>query len=141
MASVTDAGTIDAEPVADTSESVGKKYAYGALSGPTAELQTQGRPWEEGKGFLAEQSDNRQDVRSTVREYLLSDVLSGEEPDALKDTTELVSSGILDSISTARLVSYLEGEFGIRFKASEIGAAHLNTVDLIVRTVESKRNV
>lgn len=88
---------------------------------------------------MAEQAENRQDVRSTVREYLLSDVLSGEEPDALKDTTELVSSGILDSISTARLVSYLEGEFGIRFKASEIGAEHLNTVDLIVRTVESKR--
>lgn len=88
---------------------------------------------------MAEQLSERPDVRLTVRDYLLSDVLTGEEPDALKDTTELVSSGILDSISTARLVSYLEGEFGIRFKASEIDATHLNTVDLIVRTVESKR--
>jgi acyl carrier protein len=91
------------------------------------------------KGTVADHAGNRREVRSAVREYLLSDVLSGEDPDALKDTTELVSSGILDSISTARLVSYLEEEFGVRFKASEIGAAHLNTVDLIVRTVESKR--
>ena len=87
---------------------------------------------------MGEQAGNREGIRSTVREYLLSDVLSGEEPEALKDTTELVSSGILDSISTARVVSYLEGEFGIRFKASEIGAGHLNTVDMIVETVESK---
>ena len=83
-------------------------------------------------------SNGEEGIRSTVRAYLLSDVLAGEQPEALKDTTELISSGVLDSISTARLVTYLEGRFGIRFKASEIGAAHLNTVDLIVGTVESK---
>jgi acyl carrier protein len=93
-----------------------------------------------GRGRIVTQqaASNREGIRSAVRAYLLSDVLSGEEPEALQDSTELISSGVLDSISTARLVTYLEGEFGIRFKASEIGAAHLNTVDLIVRTVESK---
>ena len=82
----------------------------------------------------------REEIREVIREYLLQEVLAGEDPSALSDSTELVSSGILDSISTARLVTFLENRFNVQFKASEVSGTHLNTIDLIVATVESKSN-
>ena len=86
------------------------------------------------------QSDRKAEIAAAVRDYLLKEVLPGEDPSALTESTPLVSSGVLDSISTARLVSHLENHFGIRLKASEVNAAHLNTVALIVNTVQSKLN-
>lgn len=84
------------------------------------------------------QANRREEIAAAVRDYLLEEVLVGEDPTALTESTPLVSSGVLDSISTARLVSHLENQFGIRLKASEVDAAHLNTVALIVNTVQSK---
>ena len=86
------------------------------------------------------QSDRKEEIAAAVRDYLLREVLPGEDPSALTESTPLVSSGVLDSISTARLVSHLENQFGIRLKASEVNAAHLNTLSLIVETVQSKLN-
>ena len=80
----------------------------------------------------------RLEIEVTVREYILSEFLPGEDPSSLDDTTPLISAGILDSIATARLVSFLEEHFDVRFKASEIGVERLNTVAQIVTAVESK---
>lgn len=89
---------------------------------------------------MTDPSATRDEIRAVIRQYLLEEVLPGEDPSALGDSTELVSSGILDSISTARLVTFLENRFGVRFKASEVNAAHLNSVDVIVGTVQAKSN-
>ena len=84
------------------------------------------------------QSDRKAEIAAAVRDYLLKEVLPGEDPSALTESTPLVSSGVLDSISTARLVSHLENHFGIRLKASEVNAARLDSVALIVNTVQLK---
>jgi acyl carrier protein len=83
-------------------------------------------------------SVSREEIRDAVRKYLLEEFLPGEDPAALTDQTPLVTSGILDSIATAKLVSHLEEQFGVRFKASEISGAYLDTVDRIVELVERK---
>lgn len=79
------------------------------------------------------------DVKSVVKHYLLETFLPGEDPAALTDTTQLVSTGILDSLSTMRLVTFLEERFGIRVAAHEATVDYLNTVDSIVELVQSKR--
>jgi acyl carrier protein len=87
---------------------------------------------------MTDKSVRSKEIRTTIRQYLLEEVIPGENPSALGDSMELISSGILDSISTARLVTFLENRFDVRFKASEVSAAYLNSVDLMVGTVESK---
>jgi acyl carrier protein len=87
---------------------------------------------------MSEVSMNREEIRDAVREYLLREFLPDEDPTALTNQTPLVTSGILDSIATARLVSYLEERFGIQFKAHEMTAVHLDTLDRIVESVEGK---
>jgi acyl carrier protein len=79
------------------------------------------------------------DVKAVVKEYLLEKFLPGEDPAALTDTTPLVTTGILDSLSTMRLVSFLEERFGIRVAAHEASVDYLNTVDSIVALVRSKQ--
>ena len=78
------------------------------------------------------------EIREVVREYLLTEFLPGEDPQALTDSTPLITGGILDSISSVKLVSHLEDRFGVRFDAHEISVDHLDTIDRVVNTVEGK---
>jgi acyl carrier protein len=79
-----------------------------------------------------------EDVRETVRAYLLGDVLAGESPENLTDDLPLRTSGIIDSMGTIRLTSFLEERFGIRIQAHETGVENFDTVNAIVAFVESK---
>ena len=81
---------------------------------------------------------NQAEIKSTLRSFIREEFLPDEDPSALDDSTPLISTGILDSIATARLVSFLENQFAIRFKASEIGVERLDTIDLMAATIEAK---
>lgn len=45
-------------------------------------------------------------ISGTVKEYILREFLSGEDPEELTDSTPLITGEILDSIATLKL-----GEF------------------------------
>ena len=79
------------------------------------------------------------EIQSIVKSYVLEEFLPGESPDALDNSTPLISSGVLDSLSTIKLVSFLEEHFGVQFEAHEVSRDNLDTLDLIASTVESKR--
>lgn len=85
-------------------------------------------------------SDSRAEIKNRVREYIVQEFLYGEEPDELDDTTQLISGGILDSIATVKLVSYIEDTYDVRLKPHEMTATHLETLDKIADLVESKRS-
>ncbi|HSJ14775.1 MAG TPA: phosphopantetheine-binding protein [Longimicrobiales bacterium] len=80
----------------------------------------------------------RDEVVETVRQYIIDTYLPGEDPRALGPSTELISSGILDSLATLDLVSYLEGRFNIELDAHEVDTASLGTLDRIAQLVETK---
>lgn len=79
------------------------------------------------------------EIRSTIRTYLLQEFLPGEDPEELTDQTPLITGGVLDSISTLKLVVYLEEQFQISLEAHEAGVDHLDSVEQIASLVESKR--
>jgi acyl carrier protein len=81
-------------------------------------------------------SDNS--VIEIVKGYILDTFLPGEDPDSLTTDTPLISGGILDSISTVKLVTFLEETYGIQFQAHEISSDNLETLDLIASTVQAK---
>ena len=80
-----------------------------------------------------------EDVKSVVKQFILETFLPGEDPAALTDSTALVTTAILDSLATMRLVSFLEERFGIRIAAHEASVDNLNTVASIAALVQSKR--
>jgi acyl carrier protein len=78
-------------------------------------------------------------IRRTVRDYIVKEFLPGEKPEALTDSTPLVTGGILDSLATLKLVSFLEGHFRISIAAHEADAENLDTVTRIAALVAGKR--
>jgi acyl carrier protein len=78
------------------------------------------------------------DVRDSVKAFILEEFLPGEDPAALDDATRLITTGILDSIATVRLVAFLEERYGIELEAHEMSADRLDTLPEIARTVLAK---
>jgi len=81
---------------------------------------------------------NPQDVKTTVKTFLLNEYLPGEDPAALTDDTALMTTGILDSIAVLKVVSFLENQFGITIEPHEAVVENLNTLTDIARLVISK---
>lgn len=82
----------------------------------------------------------RETVRETVRTFILEEFLPGEDPDLLTDTTSLIRGGILDSISSTRLISHLEDTFGVQFSQKEVRVENLDNIESIVGLVGAKLN-
>lgn len=82
---------------------------------------------------------NDNSVIGAVKDFILEEFLSGEEPSKLTPSTPLVSTGILDSLATLKLISFLEQQFNVHIKAHEADEEHLNTLQAICELVQSKR--
>ena len=78
------------------------------------------------------------EIKTAVRGFILEEFLPGTQPDELTDDMELMTGGILNSLSTTRLVAFLEEKFGIEVEAHEMGADHLDSVDMMVSLVGEK---
>jgi acyl carrier protein len=81
----------------------------------------------------------RQDIHDTVKKFVLDQFLPGEDPNELTDDTPLMTTGILDSLATLKLVTFLEEKFDIAVEAHEADAENLNTLELITNLVERKK--
>lgn len=77
-------------------------------------------------------------TRAVVKQFVLENFLPGEDPKNLTDETELKESGILDSLATLKLVTFLEERFKIELEAGDLDAGNLSTVDSIAGLIESK---
>lgn len=78
------------------------------------------------------------DVKDLVRAYILDNFLVGEDPRNLTDQTELRESGILDSLSTLRLITFLEETIHVEFEADDLAQGNLSTIEAIAALVRAK---
>jgi len=78
------------------------------------------------------------EICNTVKQFILTEFLPGEDPAELTETTPLITGGILDSLATMKLIMFLEERYGITMQAHEADAEHLDTVALIEQLVQSK---
>ncbi len=79
------------------------------------------------------------DIERVVHSYILNEFLPGEDPGELTDRTPLITGGILDSITTLKLVVFLEEHFGITVEAHEAGVEHLDSIGQIARLIAEKK--
>jgi acyl carrier protein len=80
-----------------------------------------------------------EDIEKVVHGYILNEFLPGEDPAELTDRTPLITGGILDSITTLKLVVFLEEHFGITVEAHEAGVEHLDSIGQIARLIAEKK--
>lgn len=77
-------------------------------------------------------------IHQAVRTFILEKFLPGEDSNELKDSTPLVTGGILDSLATLKLVAYLEEEFGVTFQPHDTDRENFDTLTDITNLVLSK---
>jgi acyl carrier protein len=82
---------------------------------------------------------NEEDVKATLKTYILTEFLPGEDPAALTDTTALVTTGILGSIGVLKVVSFLEDQFGVTIEANETVVENFNTLSDMARLITTKK--
>ncbi len=80
------------------------------------------------------------DIKAAVKKYILDEFLPGEDPNNLADDTPLISGGILDSIATLKLVTFMEEQFSIKLAAHEADKEHLDTLTDIVNLIQEKKS-
>ncbi len=80
-----------------------------------------------------------EDIAKVVHHFILREFLPGEDPDELTPSTPLITGGILDSISTLKLVVFLEEQFAITIEAFEAGVEHLDSIAQIADLVDEKK--
>ena len=79
------------------------------------------------------------ETKKVLRQYILSEFLPGEAESNLKDDTPLRTGGILDSVATLKLVTFVEERFGIDVDAHEAGVEHFDRIEDIATLIASKR--
>ena len=79
------------------------------------------------------------DMKDEIRSYILNEFLPGVDESELSNTTALISGGIIDSIGTLKLISFMEEEYDIIIEAFEINEDNLDTLEKIEEFVESKK--
>jgi len=82
---------------------------------------------------------DKQQIKMTVRDFIVAQFLPGEDPESLTDDTLLVTDGVLDSLGSLRLVAFLDETYGITVEAHEVDVEHLDTLDLIADMVIEKK--
>lgn len=77
-------------------------------------------------------------VRNALRTFILQSFLPGEDPANLRDDTPLRASGILDSISTLKLVTHVEDTFNIIVEPHE-ASTEFDSIDSIASLIGRKQ--
>lgn len=79
-------------------------------------------------------------IQSAVQSYILQEFLPGANASELAVDTPLISSGVLDSLATVRLVAFLEDQYRITIDPHEASVDYLDSVGQIADLVRSKQS-
>lgn len=82
---------------------------------------------------------NTSSAMNVVKGFILKEFLPGEDESNLTPTTSLMTTGILDSLATLKLITFLEQEFKVQIAAHEADEEHFDTLEAICALVDSKR--
>lgn len=78
-------------------------------------------------------------IESSVEKFILDELLSGSRTQKIDPDESLVISGILDSLSLLRLISFLEENFNVMVDDDEVVSENFETLNVIKAFVEGKK--
>ena len=79
------------------------------------------------------------DIKDNIRNYILKETLETDLDEPLENNTPLIDGVILDSISVASLMSFLEDQYQIVVEADDLSDGSMSTIDSIANMVKLKR--
>jgi|TARA_R110000737_G_scaffold327397_1_gene341644 acyl carrier protein len=79
----------------------------------------------------------KSDIEDKLRSYLLEIFFSGDS-ESLTNETQLLTTGIIDSISALEMVDFIEENFKIEFEAHEVDQDNLNSINALTNFILQK---
>ena len=76
--------------------------------------------------------------KSDIKCFICETFLPDDDPVNLRYDSKLVTTGILNSIATLEVVSFIEDSFGIKIEAHEVSIENMDSIEQIATLVKSK---
>lgn len=84
------------------------------------------------------ETQNNEAVAGLVNEYISKEIVTNPELLPIKGDTQLIKTGILDSLSLLKVVMFLEQKFGIKVGMEDVVPENFDTIDTICSYVRSR---
>jgi acyl carrier protein len=81
---------------------------------------------------------NGDDLKGTIRGYIVGELLGDDAPSDLADDTPLLASGLVDSLGLEQLLYFLEDGFGVEFEDEDLSAENFQTIASIQTLLRRK---
>ena len=78
------------------------------------------------------------DIRAAVRHFIIESVLASDEAITIRDDTPLNEGGLLDSLASMNLVTFLESTFRIEVQPEDLEAGRLSSLISIEQLVKER---
>lgn len=82
---------------------------------------------------------NKEEIGKTVSNFISKNFLFNQEKQ-VDDTVSLLGTGIIDSMGTLELISFLESNYNIRFDDEELVAENFDSIKKIKEFLSIKLN-
>lgn len=77
-------------------------------------------------------------LNDEMSQYVITQLFKGQIPQDFSDEYDLIDQGILDSVATMSLVTYIEKTYQIEFGEDEIVPEHLKSVKALANFIDRK---
>ncbi len=77
-------------------------------------------------------------VKESIKNYVLSELVSDKQHSNLSDTDQLIETGIIDSLGIMKLIGFLEDNLSVQIDDMELIPENFATIEAIATLVEKK---
>jgi acyl carrier protein len=78
-------------------------------------------------------------IKDSIRAFIIDSFLFGDTSQAIADDMSLIDNNLVDSTGVLELVFFLESNFGISVKDTEVVPENLDSIGAMATFIESKR--
>ncbi len=78
-------------------------------------------------------------IKQAVRQHILDEFFLNDDAGRVEDTSPLISSGAMDSLSVLSVVGFIEARFGVGIAPHEMSVENLDSIEDITALVVHKR--
>ncbi len=78
------------------------------------------------------------DIKDSIKNYVISELVSDSQHANLGDTDQLIESGIIDSLGIMKLIGFLEDNLSVEIDDMELVPENFASIEAITTLVQRK---
>lgn len=79
------------------------------------------------------------DRTTVIRRFVLQEFLPGTPPEELEDDTDLLATGIMDSLGVLKLIAWVEHQFDVPITDTDLDPDNFRSVAAVATFIDAAR--